>query len=507
MKNKELLKTLTFAVGQVFSRILSLLFIFILSNKMKSIGLIYYSYAYIPYSIFSDLSAFGLIPGVSSLTARLHSENKVGKKYYLFKIGTLYSIFLGIAFFLLLNLFSHKILSISLSDISDSYDYSVIINNIRIASYSLFFIPLISFYRGYLQGHLKIVPTVLALVGENLFKIILLLVFVKEASIKSISDALYFNFYGYGFSLIILFFFVYMDYFKKTTRYNAVYSIIESSIPFGVVTLFFTFYTFIDSLTLSAIGINGDIYTAYMFEAIRIIFLPITIAQSLGGFLNPKINDLVKKDRMNDVKLIVEKSTRIVIYILIPLIFIIKLYAKSIYEAFYNDSDNYMVLYHLADLILYIGFYKVLIGILNALPKFTYIICATLISIIAKLFLNFVLGSRLNYLGAMYATIISIGICIVIAYYILYKAKIYIIYDNLKSFILALIIGFVSYVIALLFRAIFIYNNFSTIWDIILFSIVFLSVYSLFQVFVWFVKSTRSHSISYINTGSDENEC
>ncbi|MBO5711255.1 MAG: polysaccharide biosynthesis C-terminal domain-containing protein, partial [Acholeplasmatales bacterium] len=286
--------------------------------------------------------------------------------------------------------------------------------------------------------------------------------------------------------------------------FNAIYSIIKSSIPFGVVTLFFTFYTFVDSMTLSIIGIKGDIYTAYMFEAIRIIFLPITLAQSLVGILNPKINELVKGDKILETKEAVKKSTNGVIYILVPLIFVIKLYAKDIYQAFYEGSNNYMVLYHLSDLILYIGFYKVLIGILNALPKFTYIIWATFISIASKLILNFILGTRLGYLGALYATIISIGICIIIGYYILYKAKINILYDNLKSLCTSFILGFIAYIISILFRAIFIYGNFSFIWELILFNIVFLSIYTLFVVFIWFVKITVLRGYAYNNLGRDE---
>ena len=80
MKSKELFKTLTLAVGQIGSKVLSLLFIFTLSNRMKELGLVYYTYAYIPFSIFADLSAFGLIPGISSLTSRLNTENEIEKK-------------------------------------------------------------------------------------------------------------------------------------------------------------------------------------------------------------------------------------------------------------------------------------------------------------------------------------------------------------------------------------------------------------------------------------------
>lgn len=492
LKNKTIYKTLTLITGQIGAKLLSLLFIYVLSKKMNNIGLFYYSYAFIPYSIFKDMSAFGLIPGISSLTSRLVSEDNKNKVNYLLKVGTYYSIFLGVLFFILLNMFGQSILSISLKDGYNDNDFNTILINIRVASLSLLIVPIINFYRGYLQGHLKILPTALSLILENLFKVILIIFVINIFNLDNLRYALLFEFLGYILAFVILFIFICKDYKKKKEKFNAFYNIIKSTILYGVVTLFFTFYTFIDTLTLSSIGIESGIYTAYMFEAIRIVFLPITLAQSLGSVLNPKINSLIKRNKHDEVIKLVRASTNAAIIILVPLIAILKLYSKDIYAAFYHSNINYMVLFHLSDLILFIGFYKVLIGILNSLPKFNYIVFTTLISVVSKLILNYILGSRMGHLGIMYSTIISISVCIVISYYILYNSKIKILINNMSTLTMTIAVTFISSFISIIYRSIYIHSRFTFVIELILYSIIFIGIYLVFITgIIWFRKSTK----------------
>jgi O-antigen/teichoic acid export membrane protein len=386
-------------------------------------------------------------------------------------------------------------------------DFNIILTNIRVASLSLLIVPLINFYRGYLQGHLKILPTVLSLILENLFKVILILSVINIFNFSNLKYALYFELFGYILAFSILFIFVYKDYKLKKVRFNALYNLIKSTILYGIVTLFFTFYTFIDTLTLSNIGIESGVYTAYMFEAIRIVFLPVTLAQSIGSVLNPKINSLIKTNKHNQAVQLARKSTNAAIIILIPLISILKLYSKEIYEAFYHSGDNYMVLYHLSDLILFIGFYKVLIGILNPLPKFNYIVITTFISVLSKLILNYVLGIKLGYLGVMYSTIISITICILIAYYILYDAKVRIFINNLANLTMTIAVTFLSFFISIIYRSIYLYHKFTFIVEMLLYSIIFIGIYmAIVTGIIWFKKSTKELNVAYTSVGCDRCE-
>ena len=104
MKN-TIVEGLILSIAQISSKILSLFFIFYLASKAKSLGLYLYSYAYIPFSLFLDISAFGIIPGISKSVALLNSEYKNQNTHYLLKSGTVFSIILGISFYFIVNIF------------------------------------------------------------------------------------------------------------------------------------------------------------------------------------------------------------------------------------------------------------------------------------------------------------------------------------------------------------------------------------------------------------------
>ena len=315
MRNKVLIQALILGTGQVGGKILSLIFLFKFAQDVKPIGLYLYTYAYIPFSLFMDLSAFGLIPGVAKCVSKLLGSREENKIHYLLKSGTFFSLFLGIVFFIGLNLFNDKILAVSLYKGYTEEEYSIILNHLRIASYTLFIYPLISFYKGYLQGHLKMLPTAIAILAENLCRVLLYLYISKIIDISLIRNVFICNFISYLVSLILLFFFVCRDYFKRKDRFNAIYTLLKISLPFGMVTMFFTFYQLIDSITLSSLGIESHVYTAYMFETIRLIFIPIVLAQSVGGALNPKINVLYTNHKILEAKTVAVRLTNLMIYL------------------------------------------------------------------------------------------------------------------------------------------------------------------------------------------------
>ena len=491
MRNKVLIQALILGTGQVGGKILSLIFLFKFAQDVKPIGLYLYTYAYIPFSLFMDLSAFGLIPGVAKCVSKLLGSREENKIHYLLKNGTFFSLVLGIVFFIGLNLFNDKILAVSLYKGYTEEEYSIILNHLRIASYTLFIYPLISFYKGYLQGHLKMLPTAIAILAENLCRVLLYLYISKTIDISLIRNVFICNFISYLVSLILLFFFVCRDYFKRKDRFNAIYTLLKISLPFGMVTMFFTFYQLIDSITLSSLGIESHVYTAYMFETIRLIFIPIVLAQSVGGALNPKINVLYTNHKILEAKTVAVRLTNLMIYLLIPLVVVFKLYAKKLYGFFYAEESLYYILSDVSLFIFFIGFYKVMIGISQGVKKFNYIVISTFISSIAKVVLNIVLVPYYNYMGAVISTILAISICMVVSYYVLTDAKIKIAVSNLKAVMLSLAAILFSLFFSTIFR-LTVLLNFSAILETALFCIFLFLFYVLFLSFLQMFKVSKA---------------
>lgn len=481
MKNKTLLQAMILGFGQLVGKILSLIFLYRFSKDLGNVGLNLYTYAYIPFSIFSDLSTFGLIPGTSKAVSRLLANNESKKAYYLLSKGSFLCVFVGVFFFVFMLFFSRQILSISLFDNIDTRTFEQIRINLLLASLSLFIVPLIQFLRGYLQGFMQMYPTSISIIIEYLS--ILVAYILIDSSVDSPNDIIHSVFVvyliGHLLSLIFLLLFVLKHYKKEKERFNCLRYLYKIAIPYGIATLFFTIYQLVDSITLSVLMPIEGYYTAYMFETIRLIFLPIVLAQSLAGTLNPKINYLYQQHKKEEAMLLAKKCTSLIIFILIPIICIIKYFAKDIYNIFYNQENGSIILYHISDLIIFFGLYKVLIGISLGLPKSNYITIATIISGIAKYILNYLFIPKLGYEGAILATIIAISICIFVSYYILHIEHVNLFYSNLKMLILSIISVSISIFLVILFRIIFYLDAYPEFVSIILYSVLLFGIYYL----------------------------
>ena len=365
----------------------------------------------------------------------------------------------------------------------------------KIASISLIIYPLLSFYKGYLQGHLKMLPSAISIIIENLVRILLYLYISKNINISTIQNIFIINFVSYLIALLSISIFVIKDYFKKGNKSPFIISLLKTTIPIGTVTMFYTFYQLIDTMTLSSLGVDSNIYSAYMFESIRLIFVPIVLAQSIGGALNPRFNNLCINEKYSIANKMAKKITNLMIKLLIPMVFIYILYAKDIFKFFYN-SKLYYILADTAILVFFIGFYKVIIGITQGMKKFKYISLTTFISAIAKIILNIVFVPKLGYVGAILSTITAISICLCVSYYILAKSKINIFLSNIISILISILAVLFAGFIATIFKASFFTNVYSYIIELLLYILFFTLFYLLFITFVNLFNRTKETTIA-----------
>lgn len=478
MKDKTLLQALILGVGQVGAKILSLVFLFRFANDLGKDAMSLYAFAYVPFSLFADLSCLGLIPGTSKLVSKLIGQKNEEQVNFLLKRGTLYCLFAGIFFFLFMLFFSRQILSVALFDGYDESNFELVRRNLLLASLSLFFLPLIHFFKGFLQGHMIMYPSCISIVLENVVKLLLYVVLAKFIHNENLVMMVFIIYLlGYFISFLLLFFYVFPFYRKKGKKFYSISALLKTCIPFGIATMFFTIYQFIDSVSLPILLPVEGYYTAYMFETIRLIFFPIVLAQALGGVLNPRINYMFQENRIEEAKKIAEKCSSLIIYILIPFMIIIRYFSNDIYNLFYKQENGATILYHISILILFFGIHKVLIGISLGLPKAHYIIIATIISAIAKYILNYVFVPKLGYLGAIYATILAISICILVAYYVLHQEGICLFWKNIKDILISGACTLGSALFVIFFRVCFLLNDYPAYYSVVLYSILLAGIY------------------------------
>lgn len=483
MKDKTLLQALILGLGQVSAKILSLVFLFRFSNDLGSTGMSLYVYAYVPFSIFADLSCFGLIPGTSKLVSKLNANQETNKVAHLLWKGTIYSCLGGACFFLFMLFFSRQILTLSLFDNLNEETFNEVRLNLLFASISLFVIPLNHFYKGFLQGHMIMYPSCMAIILENVIKLVAYVLITHQGITGNYIQIIFIIYFmSYAGSVLLLFIFVFRFYKQPKLRFPAVFSLLKTSIPFGIATMFFTIYQFIDSVTLPVLLPMEGYYTAYMFETIRLIFFPIVIAQALGGVLNPKMNYMFQEDKMKEANQIARLCSTWIIYILVPLTIIMKYFSNEIYHSFYHQENGELILYHISSLILFFGLYKVLIGISLGLPRGYYIIIATIISAMAKYILNYLLIPKVGYLGGIYATMISVAICIAAAYAVLHLEGIKLFWKNIWAIVKAFVAVFLSSFLVVVYKTCFSLKSYPVYFNIALYSILLLGIYYIFLI-------------------------
>lgn len=151
------------------------------------------------------------------------------------------------------------------------------------------------------------------------------------------------------------------------------------------------------------------------------------------------------------------------------------------YEVFFRWDLSFVLqsgkrsldFYHISDLILFFGLYKVLIGISLGLPRAHYMVIATLLSGVAKYLLNVALIGSLEYRGAIYATEIATGICILASYYVLKKEGIRLFVANLKSCLKGILYGVFSLLIVIFVRLFFSLRHYAQYYQILLYALLF----------------------------------
>ena len=222
MKNRVFIQGIILGAGQIIGKILSLAFIFLLAARIKPIGLHLYTYAYIPFSLFLELSSFGLIPGTSKAISKLLGSKRKEDVIYLLKSGTIISLILGIVFFIIINLFSNLILKVTLYSGYTKEDYKLILTNLNYASLSILIYPIISFYKGFLQGKLKMLPSALAIILENIIRLSLFILISKNITESIFKNIFLVNFYSYLLPFFLLFCFIFKYYFKKSYKFHSI---------------------------------------------------------------------------------------------------------------------------------------------------------------------------------------------------------------------------------------------------------------------------------------------
>ncbi len=300
------------------------------SETMKVFGISYTTFA-----IFTQVSTLGFPVGISILISKFRSQNNhrmVNKTlgYIVPVVGIL-----GLVSFLIMFFFAPQIAGIAnLGSGEQQY-----INSLRIMSFTLLVIPIMSIGRGYIQGHEDMIPSAISIVVEQVVRVVFLIFGIILFTLilpKNEENALYAAVLATvissfsGLIVIIKPFHKYIHKNKLLSKYIKDYdfkyvakSIIIVSIPLIILSITKSIYDFIDANMIENVlpqfnlqqNLIDEIQESYTIRISKLGVIISTIASAFTISIIPSVTALKTTNNFRKMKSQVTKITVLTLFL------------------------------------------------------------------------------------------------------------------------------------------------------------------------------------------------
>lgn len=163
------------SLGMIISKFLGIIYVIPFYSIIGTTGGALYGYAYNIYSIFLGISTAGLPLAISKIISEYDTLDKHRAKEKTFQIAKYILGILGLISFIILMLFTEEIAYLIIGDVKGGNTIEDIVYAIRVISFSILIVPLLSVYRGFLQGHRIITVTSISQVLEQVLRVAIIL--------------------------------------------------------------------------------------------------------------------------------------------------------------------------------------------------------------------------------------------------------------------------------------------------------------------------------------------
>lgn len=183
--------TIFLTMATMISKMLGFIYVIPFTAMVGTSGYVLYTYAYRPYTIMLSIATMGLPLAVSKMVSKYDQLNDYHTVKRVLKSGIVFMFIMGvISCFTLYMLAPH--LAKLVIDGNDQTGNSVgaVTTNIRIVSFALILVPVMSLLRGFFQGFQSMGPSALSVVVEQFFRVLTILIgsfvvlYVLKASVS-----------------------------------------------------------------------------------------------------------------------------------------------------------------------------------------------------------------------------------------------------------------------------------------------------------------------------------
>ncbi len=352
--------------GIVLSKILGMIYVIPFYAIIGDQGGALYGYAYSIYSIFLGISQAGIPLAISKIISEYNVLGYYNAKDRAFKLGKKTLMILGIVCFVIMFLFAGVVADIILGGVAGGNTKEDVTLVIRIISTAILVVPLVSIYRGYLQGHKYIAPTSISQVLEQLVRVSIIIggsYLTLKVFNLSLTTTVGIAVFAATIGAITSYLYLVLKARKnreqlnrrtlkvdepKITDKEIIQKILIYAFPFIMIDVFKSLINSVDVFILVKVLVNGIGYTASQAEAIMSVFstwglkinmIIVSISTGLMVSLIPNLTASFVKNDMIDVRKKINQTLQCLLFFTIPMTFGLSVLAKPVWTIFYGVSE------------------------------------------------------------------------------------------------------------------------------------------------------------------------
>ena len=442
-------------LGIVISKILGIVYVIPFHAIVKEQGGALYGYAYTIYSLFLALSAAGIPLAISKIISEYQTLGYYSAKERAFKIGKRISVIMGLIAFIILFIFAPQVAHLILGNLEGGNSIEQVTYVIRVISTAILVVPILSIYRGYLEGHKYLTPSSISNVIEQIVRVALI-IFGSYLSMKvfhlSLETTVGIAVFGATAGAFISYFYLLDIVHKNKTELHKrelkvaepkisnndiVKKILFYSLPFIMIDIFKSMYDFIDmSTVVKTIGQMKD-YTTQDAESIMSVIstwgskFNMIISSVSTGIIVSLIPSLTASFVVGDKKDInkkVNQTLQILLLFTVPMTVGLSILAKPVWMVFYGPSKfGSPVFSYFIFVALFMSLYTTAVTIIQVLKDYKTVFISLITGAGIKLLLNVSLMNNFNkmglppFYGNISATILGYLVSLIICLYVLHK--------------------------------------------------------------------------------------
>lgn len=415
------------AISSIILKLLSSLYMPILSYILKDDGIAIYTIGYDVFVFLFAITSLGVQPAITKLVAEAKAIGSDEEAFNILLISKKFLLFYGGIISILFAILA-KPISILLNS---NQSITVFI----FLSPALFFTSILTVYRGFLQGYNGISILGVSNIIEQLFNIIFSLFFafqlIKISTSWGSTGGTIGTSLGAIGAIVYIRYILYKKYepnffsrksienkdIIKLNNNKILKRLFLNAIPFILISAIQNIGGIIDVFTVRTfIETDINVKTSTLKYYTTIINVPLVLITSLGIGVFPKI--IKEYNDKNKKELVLQTSYcyKLTYIITIPSVFGLMILSKDIFKVVFNRDFGYEILLIGSVALIFMALSTIQNIVLQGINKFKFIIKVGFISVIIKILINiiFIRINHINVIGAVIGNIVSfsfISIC------------------------------------------------------------------------------------------------